>query len=220
MESKELQELGFEGRKVRSVFIDGEPWWVLSDVCHILGLTNPTVVASRLDDDERSKFGLGRQGEAIVINESGLYAVIIRSEKPEAKRFRKWVTYEVLPEIRKHGEYKPRKTEITEQSKQARTSLTDQWKNHGANKRYHFINLTRSQYKAMGYGNGVGVHKEDMSEEELARLMVVDASETLKLIRNPQITGYYELNDSISETCSQVDLFVNNVIAAPKMIKE
>lgn len=101
----ELQVFKYSGKQVRTLLKDNQPWWVLKDVCDILGLTNPSVVADRLDDDERSKFDLGRQGEATVVNESGLYNVILRSDKPEAKPFRKWVTGEVLPTIRKTGGY-------------------------------------------------------------------------------------------------------------------
>ena len=101
----ELQVFKYSGKQVRTLLKDDQPWWVLKDVCDILGLTNPSVVADRLDDDERSKFDLGRQGEATIINESGLYNVILRSDKPEAKPFRKWVTGEVLPTIRKTGGY-------------------------------------------------------------------------------------------------------------------
>ena len=101
----ELQVFKYSGKQVRTLLKDNQPWWVLKDVCDILGLTNPSVVADRLDEDERSKFDLGRQGEATVVNESGLYNVILRSDKPEAKPFRKWVTGEVLPTIRKTGGY-------------------------------------------------------------------------------------------------------------------
>ncbi len=100
-----LQIFNYNGKEVRTVQLDGEPWWVLKDVCDILGLRNPSRVAERLDGDERSNFELGRQGEAIIINEAGLYRVILRSDKPEAKPFQKWVTNEVLPSIRKHGAY-------------------------------------------------------------------------------------------------------------------
>ena len=73
-------------------------------------MSNPTMVAQRLDDDERTKLDLGRQGETNFITESGLYAVILRSDKPNAKKFRKWVTSEVLPSIRKTGSYSMPKT--------------------------------------------------------------------------------------------------------------
>lgn len=101
----ELQTFNYNGSEVRTVQVDGETWWVLKDVCEILELSNPSRVAERLENDERSNFKLGRQGDAIIINESGLYNVILRSDKPEAKPFRKWVTSEVLPSIRKHGAY-------------------------------------------------------------------------------------------------------------------
>lgn len=67
------------------------------DVCDVLGLTNVTVALDGLDEDERSKFLLGRQGEANIISESGLYTLIMRSNKPEAKKFRKWVTQRASP---------------------------------------------------------------------------------------------------------------------------
>lgn len=100
-----LQTFNFNNQPVRTVQLNNQPYWVLKDVCDALELSNPTVVANRLEDDERAKFNLGRQGEATVITESGLYAVILRSDKPNAKEFRKWVTSEVLPAIRKNGAY-------------------------------------------------------------------------------------------------------------------
>jgi prophage antirepressor-like protein len=94
---------------VRVIFINDEPHWVLADVCKVLGLTTTARVAERLDEDEVSQTHtidrLGRKQKITVITESGLYAVILRSDKPNAKAFRKWVTSEVLPTIRKHGAY-------------------------------------------------------------------------------------------------------------------
>lgn len=105
----ELQIYNYNDKQVRTVEKDGEPWFVLKDVCAILGLTNNRIVADRLDQDEVSQTyvtdSIGRQQETTIINESGLYNVILRSDKPEAKPFRKWVTSEVLPSIRKHGAY-------------------------------------------------------------------------------------------------------------------
>ena len=100
-----LQTFNFNNQPVRTVQLNNQSYWVLKDVCDVLELSNPTVVANRLEDDERAKFNLGRQGEATVITESGLYAVILRSDKPNAKEFRKWITSEVLPTIRKTGAY-------------------------------------------------------------------------------------------------------------------
>ena len=104
----ELQIFNYNGNEVRTIQKDGEPWWVLKDVCSILELTDTNKTAERLDTDEltRIKFVTGGQNrEMLCINESGLYNVILRSDKPEAKPFRKWVTSEVLPSIRKHGAY-------------------------------------------------------------------------------------------------------------------
>jgi anti-repressor protein len=107
----ELQIFNYEGAQVRTVQHGGEPWWVLKDVCDVLGIVNPSQTAQRLDDDERALFDIGRSsatgggGETNIVSESGLYNVIIRSDKPEARKFKRWVTREVLPSIRKHGAY-------------------------------------------------------------------------------------------------------------------
>lgn len=95
----------FEGQEVRMLEIESEPWFVATDVCNILGLSNVTVALGRLDDDERSKFNLGRQGEVNAVNEFGLYALILGSRKPEAKQFKRWITHEVIPSIRRTGSY-------------------------------------------------------------------------------------------------------------------
>lgn len=95
----------YENTEVRTIEKDGETWWVLADICKVLELSNPTRVASRLDEDERSNLELGRQGKATIINESGLYSVILRSDKPQAKPFRRWVTHDILPQIRRTGSY-------------------------------------------------------------------------------------------------------------------
>jgi len=100
-----LQIFNYKGNEVRTVEKDGITWWVLKDVCNILDIKNVTQMAQRLDEDERSMFNIGRQGETNIVNESGLYNVILRSDKEEAKPFRKWVTSDVLPSIRKHGAY-------------------------------------------------------------------------------------------------------------------
>jgi anti-repressor protein len=103
--NNELQVFSYKGNEIRTIHKGDETWWVLKDVCSVLGLSNPTIVADRLDDDERAKFDLGRQGETNIVSEGGLYNVILRSDKPEAKKFKRWVTHEVLPDIRKHGAY-------------------------------------------------------------------------------------------------------------------
>ena len=103
--NNELTVWNYGDNDVRILMIDDEPWLVLADVCRVLELSNPTIVAGRLDADERAKFNLGRQGETTIISESGFYSVVLRSDKPQAKPFRKWVTSVVLPSIRKNGFY-------------------------------------------------------------------------------------------------------------------
>ena len=101
-----ITPFSFEGFAVRTIQIDGEPWFVAADVCD--SLTVATEQTRRLDEDEkglRTVQTLGGPQDMLIINESGLYSLILTSRKPEAKRFKKWVTSEVLPSIRKTGSY-------------------------------------------------------------------------------------------------------------------
>lgn len=91
--------------KIRALNIDGEPWFVAADVCKALEIKNPTVTVAALDDDERAKLNLGRQGEANIVSEPGLYGLVMASRKKEAKAFKRWIKHEVLPSIRKNGGY-------------------------------------------------------------------------------------------------------------------
>lgn len=106
----DLQIFNYESNEVRTIMRNGEPWFCLVDVCKVLDIKNPSQLADRMDEDERAMFNIGRQGKTWFINESGLYNVILRSDKPEAKPFRKWVTGTVLPSIRKTGAYSAGKT--------------------------------------------------------------------------------------------------------------
>lgn len=105
----ELQIFNYHDNEIRTIEKEDGIWWVLADVCKVLGLSTPARVAERLEEDEVSQThiidSIGRQQDMTVINESGLYNVIIRSDKAEAVPFRRWVTHEVLPSIRKHGAY-------------------------------------------------------------------------------------------------------------------
>lgn len=104
-----LISLTYKGKPVRRIDKDGMTWWVLSDVCAILGLGSIHKVAARLDEDERNQIPvidtIGRTQLTAAVNESGLYSVLLRSDKPEAKPFKRWVTHEVLPSIRRTGQY-------------------------------------------------------------------------------------------------------------------
>lgn len=92
--------------EIRTVTKNNEPWFVAIDVCNALDLKNPTVSVGRLDEDEVTKFNLGGlSGESNIVSEYGLYNLILASRKKEAKRFKRWITHEVIPTIRKHGAY-------------------------------------------------------------------------------------------------------------------
>lgn len=99
---------------VRTIFANNEVWFCAKDVCGILEIKNVTQAVQRLDEDERSMFNIGRQGNTNFINESGLYTLILRSDKKEAKPFRKWITSEVIPAIRKTGKYEEKKKPLTQ----------------------------------------------------------------------------------------------------------
>ncbi len=110
----EVQNFDFHGHALRVIDHDGEPWFVAKDVCDVLGYRDPYAGTRTLDDDEKLLHTLcvaGQTRETSIINESGLYSLVLRSNKPDAKAFKKWVTSEVLPSIRKHGAYlTPEKT--------------------------------------------------------------------------------------------------------------
>lgn len=105
----EITSWNYEGAEVRTVQIDGEPWFVLADICRELEISHVKDTATRIDEDDLGQTEvidrMGRSQKVWIINESGLYTVILRSDKPQAKPFRKWVTSVVLPSIRKHGAY-------------------------------------------------------------------------------------------------------------------
>ena len=111
--NNEIQKFDFRGAPLRTLTDEaGEPWFVAKDVCDILELTNPAVALQSLDEDEKTNLSNsyvwsepGRR--PLIISEPGLYRLVMRSRKPEAKEFQRWVTHEVLPQIRKTGGYIP-----------------------------------------------------------------------------------------------------------------
>ena len=100
----------FNGNEVRTLTVNNEPWFVLADVCKVLDLNNPRRVKMRLNSDDVNTVTLSdgiQRGNPnrTIVNESGLYDVVLRSDKPQAREFRRWVTSDVLPSIRKTGSY-------------------------------------------------------------------------------------------------------------------
>jgi prophage antirepressor-like protein len=124
-----IQIFNYQSNEVRTVKMDGEPWFVLKDVCNILNINNASDVYNRLDDDEKGVAQidtLGGRQKMSTVNESGLYHVILRSDKPEAAPFRKWVTSEVLPSIRKNGGYIAGQEQLTPQELMAKALMVAQ----------------------------------------------------------------------------------------------
>lgn len=111
--NNEIKKFDFKGAPLRTLTDKaGEPWFVAKDVCDILELSNVTEALRSLDDDEKSNFRISEVAQnggraPLIISEPGLYKLIMRSRKPEAKEFQRWVTHEVLPQIRKTGGYIP-----------------------------------------------------------------------------------------------------------------
>lgn len=129
--NNEIQKFDFKGALLRTLTDEaGEPWFVAKDVCDVLELSNVGQALARLDDDEKSSITLndgtpGNPNRAIV-SESGLYALVLASRKPEAHEFQRWVTHEVLPQIRKTGGYIPTSESDSDEDIMARAVLVAQ----------------------------------------------------------------------------------------------
>ena len=130
--NNEIQRFDFKGAALRTLTDEaGEPWFIAKDVCDILELTNPAVALQSLDDDEKTNLSNsyvwsepGRR--PLIISEPGLYRLVMRSRKPEAKEFQRWVTHEVLPQIRKTGGYIPTSESDSDEDIMARAVLVAQ----------------------------------------------------------------------------------------------
>lgn len=177
-----LQTWNYGSSEIRTVEKNGEPWWVLADVCKVLELTTPSRVAERLEKDEVSQTHtidrMGRTQKSTIINESGLYAVILRSDKPQAKPFRKWVTNEVLPSIRKHGAY------MTDQTlEQALTSpdfliqLATQLKEEKEQRKQLEVKVEQDRPKVL-FADSVSASKTSILVGELAKILKQNGVDT------------------------------------------
>ena len=133
--NNEMQKFDFKGAALRTLTDGaGEPWFVAKDVCNILGMSNPSMAVTALDKDEVAQIDpkdyLGsenRSNQAVnIVSEPGLYKLIMRSRKPEAKEFQRWVTHEVLPQIRRTGGYIPASDTDSDEDIMARAVLVAQ----------------------------------------------------------------------------------------------
>ena len=173
----ELQVFSYEGSEIRTVQLSGEPWWVLKDICNVLELSNPSVIADRLDEDEKAKvepkqyLGSRSNEPATVISESGLYNVILLSRKPEAKKFKRWITHEVLPTIRKHGAYvTPSKLEEMISDPDAWIKVLTALKDERAAKQRLQLEAARNEPKVV-FADAVSVSSGTILIGELAKIL-------------------------------------------------
>ena len=175
-----------ESKLVRTLNLNGEPWFVLRDVCEVLGLGNSRMVADRLDEDEKGVSQIDTLGgvqNATIISESGLYNVILRSDKPEAKPFRKWVTAVVLPSIRKNGGYIAGQEELSPQELMAKALLVAQ----------KTLTDRDARIKELTAQNQIMQPKAEYFDELVARNLLTNFRETAKEL------GIKPINDMIQK---------------------
>jgi prophage antirepressor-like protein len=197
-------EKTFEGKSVRIEIRNGEPWFVVVDICSVLGISNATnaVRSFRKDDLDSIKVidSMGRSQQAKITNESGLYELIFNSRKKEALDFRRWVTSEVLPSIRKTGSYQINSS-LKQKSIDTRKMLTEEWHKNGVNEQWQYGKLTLAEYRLLKFKEGK--RKKDLDEGELKTLLSLEAMEMLSLHYNP-VKGYLVCEKILEKTSVKV----------------
>lgn len=199
----------FNKQKIRVIIKCNEPYFNAQDVCFNLDLSNTSQALTSIEKDDIICNDvidtIGRKRSVYFVSEQGLYDLIFKSKKSIAKDFQRWVTHEVLPSIRKTGQYSI-PTELKKLSTEKRNMLTDQWKSHGCNKPHHYIQLTGQEYKSLN----IDKKKAEMDKKELLLLSALETMEALKLLDRDDISGYYECLDSIKETGEQLKVICDN----------
>jgi prophage antirepressor-like protein len=202
----------FSGKKVRCFIQDNEPYFSVYDVCDVLGMKNSRQQTSTLKKDgvriADAIDNLGRQQKLTIINEANLYRLIFRSKKEESKIFQDWIFEEVIPSIRKTGQYSI-PDEVKKISTENRTLLTTEWQKHGITKPHEYINLTLQEYKCLGVPNK---RKKDLTRGEMLLLSALESMEMLKLFNDAEnnIKGYYDCKDSLITTTKQIKEITGN----------
>lgn len=223
-----LTVFSFKSNEIRTVIVNDEPWFVAKDVCNILDIKNVSMAINGnentgdlgIDEDEKLIYKIlisGQKRDTIVINESGLYSLVFKSKKHEAKEFRKWVTREVLPSIRKTGQYSSKIDNLIDQkverlfSKRIRLSLSDAIEQTDLNNKMHgwgYKNITDFVYKLV-----LGVNCKKYKEQNNIDGNLRDSLDTrqLKLISHIEnvvkdlvLSGldYDQIKDFVSEYIS------------------
>jgi anti-repressor protein len=170
----QLQIFNYQTKEVRTVIKNGEPWFVAKDVCEILEHSNSRVAISRLEEDEKgvSKvYTLGGEQELTVINEFGLYSLVLTSNKPEAKQFKRWITHEVIPSIRQHGTYMtPDFVESALSNPDTMITFLQKYKEE-QQKRIEAENQIEAQKPKVVFADAVSISKTSILIGDLAKLI-------------------------------------------------
>lgn len=209
---------------VRTVEINGVIWLVAKDICNIFGDTNYRRSITRLDEDEKILQKVQTKGgeqTMTLINESGLYSLLFFMQPKKAKgvsqndtlieqrtlklkSFKRWITHEVIPSIRKTGSYSLSEESykaIREKSKEIRNHFTAMQKAHGYTEKHEFIQTTCQMKKKLG----ITAKKDDMTKQELA---AVSAAEWLSIAMITDENGFHEVNP----VCVEASVTVSNAI--------
>ncbi len=161
---------------VRAVTLEGEPWFVAADVCRALGLGNSSKAVMPLDDDEKgitNSNTLGGEQKMVIVSEPGLYSLIVRSRKPEAKAFKRWITHEVIPSIRKTGGYIAGQETMDDDQLLANALLVAQRKIAERNKQLEAANAKiQADAPKVLFAETVQKAEGDILVRQLAKLMV------------------------------------------------
>ena len=161
---------------VRAVTLEGEPWFVAADVCRALGLGNSSMAVSKLDEDEKGISlidTLGGEQKLGIVNESGLYALVLSSRKPEAKAFKRWITHEVIPSIRKTGGYIAGQETMNDDQLLANALMVAQRKIAERNKQLEAANAKiQADAPKVLFAETVEKAEGDILVRQLAKLMV------------------------------------------------
>lgn len=196
----------FGSKDIRIIDKDGNPWFVAKDVCSVLGFDNPSDATKYLDSDEKTLISnpTGTGGsKTTIINESGLYSLILKSRKKEAKEFKKWVTSEVLPSIRKTGQYSDTWIVERAKSKSVRNGFTSTLKEHGYKSPIEYIKTTNSMKKELGIN--CKRKKDDLSLIELCKVQAAENLSMINIIKE-DVAGYAEVRPLCEMSCTFVQL--------------
>lgn len=203
-----LQHFNFNNNEIRVIDKNGEPWFIAKDVAEILCISNHRDTVNGYPEKEKDAVGItdsmGRNQNAIIISEAGLYRMIFQSRKKEAEKFKDWVFESVLPAIRKTGEYKKPKKEISDVRKKSietRNILTDELKERGFNKPAHYIQFTLTQKK----GLKINPKKKKVNYND-SELLMTTATEAMTMfhLKQQNLIGYKEIKPVAGDVAKNV----------------